>query len=159
MTDTRIAWALRDEYAGTVLQREHDEDPGTEVPKFSGGVISAAARDLNIGELLAEGDGVIVLELPDQAVITALDDYPALKRVPVPEGATPLDTPLEGLKLADLRDRAKALELEGAGGLTKAELAAVLAEVDRRTAAGETVTAGTHVDALRVETHTDAPEA
>lgn len=67
---SQVAFALRSSFEGD---------------DFAGTVNVPGGDMLNVGEALSEGKGVIVTD--DDAVITALDAYPALKRTTVPEGA------------------------------------------------------------------------
>lgn len=137
-TDTRVAFALREEYAGTVLQRETEDDPGTEVPVFGGGLIGAGDRELNIAELLEDGDGTIVVEPAEHPLtLVALDEYPALKRVPVPAGAQAVTTGYADQSATKLRDEAGRRGIAGAGGASKADLLVALEADDARIAAGE----------------------
>lgn len=133
-----IGYELRAAYAGTVLQRTDGDDPGTEVPVFQGGLITAGDRDLNIGELLEEGDGRIYVEDSDAAAILALDEYPALKRTTVADGAeATVNTVAEAYadrNRDELRAEADSRGIEGAKSSNKPELVIALEEHDRRLA-------------------------
>lgn len=118
---------------------------------FLGGVINAGERDLNIAEELEKGNGTItVADDADVRVITALDNYPALKRTTAPDG----DPAVEGedkylrSRVTALRADAKARDLDGAGEADKATLVAALAEHDRILAADEAVAGPLTIDAL-----------
>lgn len=114
-----IAYGLRAEYEGTV-----DTDDGP-IAVFQGGLIRVDdARDLNIAEALEAGGGVIVAEDHDYALVTALDEYPALKRVPAPETQEPTVGRFDGLTALELRAEAVNRDLSTAG--SKAELVARL---------------------------------
>jgi hypothetical protein len=92
MTDT-VAYALREEFTGTVtqvLEADADGKPTKtlEAPKFSGGVIAAGDEDLNLAELLEEGNGVIVVDpTANPLAVVVLDELGVLKRVPPPADA------------------------------------------------------------------------
>lgn len=148
-----IAYELRDAYAGTVLQRETESDPGTEVPYFTGGVINIGpddeTGDLDVRLALDEGDGVIVVEDRDPRVITALDEYAPLKRTAVPEGRESVTlTDYAGAKATTLRGELARRGVRQAGGLTKADAVAALEAFDTVAGRGENVPDGTNVDAL-----------
>jgi hypothetical protein len=146
-----IAYELREEFAGTVEQVEHEGAEPVEVPVFSGGLIAAGetedgkARDLNLRELLDEGDGTIVVEDHDTAAITALDQYPALKRVRVEPDAEPIVGAYNDRNTGDLRTELKRRGIEGAGNLSKDDAVAALERFDSFNPAPP---AGTHVDRL-----------
>lgn len=154
MTDL-LAYALREEFAGTVVQYETQEDAdngnGVEVPAYTGGVISAGDRDVNVRELLDEKpEGVIVVHPSDVALINALEDYPALKRVSaagldLPADVQPVDE-LESSTVAHLRDLAEREGLAGASTARKAELVAAIRA--KRDAVAEAAT-GSEEDKLR----------
>jgi hypothetical protein len=136
-TETRVAFALREEYAGTVLQRETEDDPGTEVPVFTGGLIGAGDRELNVRELLDEGNGTIVIEPAEHPLtLVALDEYPALKRVPVPADA-PVTTGYADQTATKLREEAGRRGIAGAAGASKVDLVPALEADDERIAAGD----------------------
>ena len=123
MSNTAVAYTLREEYAGTIEQVITDPETGAEVervtvPTFTG--------------------GVIVVDANDVGVINALDEYPALKRVAVPDGAT-VTSSLDGLKVADLRRQAELRDLELEAGIKRDELVAGIQAFDRARAAGELV--------------------
>lgn len=126
-----ITYGLRADYAGTVVQYDTEEDKqagnGTEVPVFSGGIVAAGAVDVDVRELLEDpehGDtGTIVVAETATALVNALDQYPALKRLetdaePAEEAITDLDT----LNVGDLRREAGREDLEAYGGLKRDEL-------------------------------------
>lgn len=129
-----VAYALREEYQGTTVQNIDGED--REVPVFTGGVIRAGEDDFDVREALDEGDGVIVVAETSSGLLSALDEYPALKRVAVPEGAAPL-TEYQGAPLGRLRVEAKRRGLDGYSRANREALIAALEEHDRRAAAGE----------------------
>lgn len=100
----KVAYALRAEFAGTVEQHVEASDPRVddstpdspegdglkllEVPVYSGGVIKTGFdEDLDVGLELEEGDGVIVVDASKASLVLALDEHPALKRVPAPADA------------------------------------------------------------------------
>lgn len=106
-----LAYALRAEY----------EDI------YTGGLIVAGDSDFDVKAELDAADGVIVTDSP--AIIQALDDYPALKRVPLPDdwydrqvGGPPVEKPVvDETSKDDLKKQAEDLGLATSG--TKAELA------------------------------------
>jgi hypothetical protein len=135
-----IAFELREAYAGTVTQYATADDEkngnGTEVPRFLGGVIAAGAdSDIDVAEALEEGGGRIVLdEDADPRAITALDEYPPLKRVGSSEGDE-LTVPYSKRKADDLR---KVLAVRGiTGDANKDDLVTVLERHDELSDAGE----------------------
>lgn len=127
-----IAYALREEYAGTVEQ-ETDEGIVT-VPVYTGGVIVVGDRDLNVREALDEGDGTILIEERNAAAAAALDGYLPLKRVKAPADAEPtltLGDSYEDVTVAELRADASSRGLLNAGQARKDELVDALTEHDR----------------------------
>lgn len=141
MSEDLVAFTLREEYVGTVVQKEHEDDPGVEVPAFTGGIIHAGNdRDLDVAEALTE-DGVIVVDLADTQAVAALDSYPPLKRTTVPGNHTilfsePEATPYGQRKVGDLRADADTRGIEGASSAVKDDLIVALSEHDRRLADG-----------------------
>lgn len=113
-----VAFALRADYEDT----------------YAGGLIVADDKDFDVKAELDAGDGVIVTANP--GVIQALTDYPALKRVAVPEDRLPKEQDDNGPTVKELKARAAELELATSG--TKADLierieaaeAAALADAD-----------------------------
>lgn len=154
-----IAYALRSEFAGTVVQYESQEDKdagnGSEVPAYTGGIITAGDRDVDVRELLDSKpyDGVILVDDSDTGLVTALDEVPVLKRVGLETaGVDPAELeltvgPYDGLLKADLVDRARARGLDGASSATKPAIVAALVELDRREAAAAD---GSEADRLRL---------
>ena len=127
-----IAYALREEYAGTVEQ-ETDEGIVT-VPVYTGGVIVVGDRDLNVREALDEGDGTIIIEERNVAAAAALDGYLPLKRVTAPAGAEPtltLGDSYEDVTVAELRADASSRGLLNVSKASKDELVDALTEHDR----------------------------
>jgi hypothetical protein len=113
------AFQLRADLAGTVTvyatQADKDEGNGQEVPAYTGGVIAVGDGEFDLGAALDEGDGTIVVDDADYALVNALDEYPALKRVAAPDaGADEVDD-LDRLGVRDLRRLAGEAGLEGAG--------------------------------------------
>lgn len=148
MSNTAVAYTLREEYAGTIEQVITDPETGAEVervtvPAFTGGVIVIPddrldSDSFDVRARLDEGDGVIVVDANDVGVINALDEYPPLKRVAVPDGAT-VTSSLDGLKVADLRRQAELRDLELEAGIKRDELVAGIQAFDRARASGELV--------------------
>ena len=82
-----IAYALREEYAGTINQAPEGE-PAVEVPVFQGGVVNVGDRRLDLrAELDAAPVGLIAVSAFDSAAIVALDGITALRRVALDEDA------------------------------------------------------------------------
>lgn len=135
-----IAYALRDEYAGTVTQTIDDVD--VDVPAYSGGVIRAGAElDINVLEELEAGGGFIILDERDAGAAVHLDEYPPLERVKAPEGAEPSGSfaelpPYANQGVPELRADAQSRGLANVGAARKAELVAALEEHDLRLAEG-----------------------
>lgn len=126
-----VAYQLRDEYAGDV------EVNGETVPRFTGGPVSVDVdREINIGEALGENDGVIVVDDGDHAMTAALDGYPALKRVAVPEGAEPVEGDYDSRTNNQLRAELNRRGVQGAGNKSHDELVAALEGYDTLNEAG-----------------------
>lgn len=134
-----VAFTLRDEYAGTVVQREDENDEGREVPVFTGGLITVSDQDFDVRAELDAGDGYIVVASGNAALVDALDNYPALKRAASPDGA-PIASGYDSLKVSDLRAELKRRGVEP-GNARKDALVRALTELDL----GETPT---HLDDL-----------
>lgn len=130
MSDLR-AYALRDEYAGTVVQAIDGED--REVPVFSGGLVNGGDNfgDVDVAKLLEEGGGTIVVDPRDPVLAAALDEYPPLKDVPVPDGASPVNDLYSNRGVRWLRAEVKRRGIDGLSKATKDELVAALEEYDR----------------------------
>jgi hypothetical protein len=152
MTDT-VAYALREEYTGTVtqvLEADADGKPTKtlEAPKFSGGVIAAGDEDLNLAELLEEGNGVIVVDpTANPLAVVVLDEIGVLKRVPPPADAAAAVGYRDRTATA-LRERAGARGIAGTGNARHADLVAALEADDARVAAGQPVPPDYSVTAL-----------
>jgi hypothetical protein len=146
-----IVYGLREEYAGTVIQRDKPGDEGVEVPKFSGGVVSIGneGESLDIAEALEEGGGEIVVSDTDQRAVIALDEYPALKRLRTSDD--PPDTPTIGwadrLKV-DLVKEADSRGIEGGAGALKDDLVQALTVHDELIADGGEIPEPLTVDGL-----------
>ena len=126
-----IAYALRDEFTGTVDQRETEDAEPVTVPVFTGGPISVDTdREIHLGEALEEGGGTIVIDDGDGALIVALDGYPALKRVAVPEGAEPVAGDYDSQTNAALRAELNRRGVTGGGNKSHDELVAALEAYD-----------------------------
>lgn len=119
-----IAYRLRADYDGTV------EQDGIEVPIFTGGLIAAGDRDVDVRVELDAGAGTIVVAETDSALVEALDSYPALKRVGAPDDATPVD-PYAGLTVVQLRDEVRLRELTVPAGAKRGELVDALLADDQ----------------------------
>lgn len=133
-----IVYELRESYAGTVEQPNPDDPKGPplEVPYFTGGVISAGDRDIDVRAELDAGDGTIQVAEDDVYAIVALDGYPALKRTtsgtaPPPELAE-RETGYDALKAEQLRGDPRLADVAGTAGARKGELVAALEELDAR---------------------------
>lgn len=138
MTDL-CAYGLRAEYDGTV---ETDlGDGAVTVPKFSGGVLAVAGEDFNVREELDAGEGVIVVDAANVALVNALEEYPALKRVAVtPDLEQRHAAAGDGRSVRELKTALKALEQPVSG--TRAELLARLADAEAAAADTDTGDAG-----------------
>lgn len=134
------AFALREEYAGTVTQTVDGED--REVAIFQGGVVNGGDVDLNIAELLEAGDGTIVVDPRDPVILAALEEYPALKPVGVPDGADPINDRYSSKTLTELRRLAKRAGVEGRSAMSHAELVDALEAHDRGEDPAATTDAG-----------------
>lgn len=125
-----IAYGLRAEYDGTV-----DTPDGT-TPAYQGGVIGVdEAREVNIAEALEAGGGKIIADPGDNALVTALDAYPALKRIAADQDAAPTVARYDGLTSAELRRELAVRDLSPGGA--KAELVDRLEAHDVAVAAGD----------------------
>lgn len=123
----QIAYALRGDYAGTV------EQDGEEVPLFSGGITSAGdAGDLDVAELLEEGGGTIVVDDRDPRIVLALDEFLALKRVPVPDDVKALVGDYDGQPVTTLRGELKRRGVTGGGNLSQDDAVTALKAYDER---------------------------
>lgn len=121
---TLVAYELRSEYAGTTIVydtvEDKEADKGREVPVFQGGTVALSdGSTFNVGDRLAENDGLIVVEESNTFLTDVLNAYGPLKRVPVPEGASP-NADLGDLSKTALKQRAAAAGLKTGG--TKQEL-------------------------------------
>ena len=153
------AYALREAYDGTVVQyatqEDKDADRGVEVPAFTGGVISAGDRDVDVRELLDGTDygpaGRIVVDDADAALVTALDEYPPLKRVDAGDASETADADagdgLEQLKAADLR-RIAGEEL-GLDGVSRASKPALITAIRSKRELIRKAATGSEADKLR----------
>lgn len=106
------------------LRKEFEEN-------FAGG--NFALRDgsaFDVGRALDEGDGTITVNATDDALVSLLDEYAALKRVRGGDTADVTATGYDHLKVADLRDEAARRGLNHQG-LSKAELIDLLTTNDR----------------------------
>lgn len=154
-----VAYELREEFKGTVLQRETEDDPGTEVPKFTGGLVGAGDTELELGKALQEGNGRIVIdETADPLLAAVLDDVGALKRVSTED----VDEPTIGY--ADwpgqrLRDEAGRRGIAGAAGAKVDDLRDALAADDARIQAGHPQPEDYSVHALIAPAPDETPEA
>lgn len=134
-----IAFALRREYQGTTTQVEEDGADPVEVPVFTGGLIAVADdRDLNVGEELEAGDGLVVVDEHDTAALIALDAYPALKRVDAPDDAA-ITGGYDERKATELRAELERRGITGAGQASKADAVTALEALDAIAADGRNV--------------------
>lgn len=101
------------------LRADHVED-------YLGGVLAVGNSSVDVKAALDQGDGVIVVPDTDHQLVAILDDYPPLKRVPVPEEPAAVVDPLEDLSVAELRNQAKSAGVDKTGGLSKDELVAAI---------------------------------
>jgi hypothetical protein len=129
-----VAFALRAEYEGTTTV-ELEDGSTEERPTFAGGVLHADPGDFDVAEQLEAGKGAIVVAARDQRLVDLLDEYPPLKRVPVPAGAKPI-SPYDRQPTDALRHLASLREIDGAGSLSRAKLIRALDRQDRELAAG-----------------------
>lgn len=122
-----IAYGLRAEYDGTV---ELDGEP---VPRYLGGLLAVTgADDFDVRAALDAGDGTIVVDETNAALIRVLDEQPALKRVDPPAGTTALGLAAT-MSTKALREELRSLSLPVGG--SKAELGARLEAARRGDAA------------------------
>jgi hypothetical protein len=138
-----VAFALTEELQGTVSIETGEGDPG-EVPVFGGGVLAVGDGDFHVRDELEAGGGTIVVPSIDATLIDLLEAYPALKRVPVPDGAEPLN-PYRRRTLEDLRHIKSLRDFDGVAGASREDLEARLFAHDCAQAAGEPAT----VEAIR----------
>jgi hypothetical protein len=158
-----LAYALREELAGTVVQYETQKDKdagnGVEVPAFTGGVIAAGERDVDVRDLLDADPhpGVIIVDPADTALVNALEAYPALKRVAAPDGdVQPIDE-LEAETVTRLRHIAR-VEL-GLDGAARANKPALVEAIRAKRAALAEAATGSEADKLRASELTSVEDA
>lgn len=125
------AFALRSDYEGTV------EQDGEQVPKFGGGLLAVGDGDFDVAEELLKGDGTIVVPVTDQRLLDLLDQYPALKGVTVPAGATATVSPYERRTADEVRMLAGLRDIAGAKSASKERAARALEVHDVALAAGD----------------------
>jgi hypothetical protein len=100
------AYGLRAEYQPT--------DDGE--PRFGGGQLARSdGTTFDLAEALEEGDGTIVVSGADHNLTTLLDSHPALKRIGVPDGASPTTTPYEARNVPTLREDLRTRDLSTQG--------------------------------------------
>lgn len=130
---SHVAYALREDYAGTV------EQDGVQVPLYTGGslAIDDDRQHFDVRAELDDGDGTIVVTETDLPLVIALDQYPPLKRVKVPAGRPPAN-PYAKVNAAGLRARASELGLEVHGQPKVDALRAGLLNADEHIAGGNT---------------------
>lgn len=135
---SQTAFALREDYQGEI---EVELADGTKEQRaiYQGGVLALGPSSVNVGELLEQGNGVIVVEQGQAELVELLAEYGPLKRVGVPDGA-------RAVSLWATRPRAVLLEearrrgLRGYTSLSTDRLAGVLQRQDHE--AGERARAG-----------------
>lgn len=142
-----IAYALREDYAGTVTQN-HADGSTTEAPRYTGGLITIGNDELDVRAALDENDGTIVVTDNAVAAVAALDSYPALKRVAVPRGATPIVTPYDHRPIGDLRHDLSRRAIAGGARVSRERAIAALIAHDDALASGVTPDAPWTVAAL-----------
>src|SRR6059058_4740655 len=100
------------------LRAEHES-------AYAGGVLNVSQdRSFDVGQALQDGSGQIVVDDHDEALLVALDGYPALKRVPAKDAEPTVDQ--YGSMSADqLKDLIKTRALKGVGA-SKDEMRAAL---------------------------------
>lgn len=153
MSDT-VAYALREEFAGTVtqvLEADADGNPTktVDVPAFGGGLIALGDDDeLDLAEALEAGGGIITVDASAKPLaVTILDELPALKRVTTPVGGDPVVGYRDRTVKAN-RDEASNRGIAGASRASAEDLVAALEADDRRAAAGEDLPTDYSVTAL-----------
>lgn len=147
-----IAYGLRAEYEGTANL------DGQDVPVFGGGLLALdGGESLDVAEALRAGDGRIVVDDTDAALILRLDAYPALKRVAA-EGSVPTVGRYDRSSVSDLRAELRLRDLPAGG--SRDELVARLEAADHPTAeATAEAQAGAADEGRAGSTTTDGPEA
>lgn len=165
-TEQAVAFGLREEYAGTVTQFETEEakeaGKGTEVDLFTGGLLHVGTdgEELDVKAALEAGDGVIVVDPATSPILlTRLDEYPALKRVPVPAGAAPLTGGYADRTAAELRDELKRRGITGAGSTAKPELVTALEHIDTAGGYPDGTTIAEVLEDAAAEDNTNGEEA
>lgn len=156
-----VAFALRAEFEGHVDVELEDGSTETR-PKYAGGLLAVGDGDLDVGQALEDGDGTIVLYAHDSRAVDLLEAYPAVKRVAVPAGASPIN-PYARRTHDDLKLQASLRDLEGVGNASKTRLAEVLlahdAELAAGVAPGDAAIAAAHSDASPQSDETSPPPA
>jgi hypothetical protein len=100
------------------------------------GVLAVGDSSLDVRAALEDGKGVLVVSDGDTLTQAVLDEYPALKRVRVPDDPTGgLTDSLEGLPASALRDEARERGLKAGG--SKDELLAAIRTHDANAAGDE----------------------
>ena len=89
-----------------------------------------------VGQALEEGDGVIVTS--DVSKIDSLRAWGAVEATDLPDDFTPPADPVDkGASLADLKERATELDIDGRSGMNKAELTQAIADAEAQAQASE----------------------
>jgi hypothetical protein len=134
------AFALRKEYEGTVTVFDTAEDEaagnGREVPKYGGGVFNVSGRSVNLGELVEQGGGKVVIDDNDGALLATFEENPAFKEVAVQDDE-PTASEYDALSRSELRERAHQRGFQGAGNLRADDLRSLLKEHDAAQQAGD----------------------
>lgn len=164
MSDT-VAYALREEYAGTVtqvLEADADGNPTktVDVPAFGGGLIALGDDDeLDLAEALEAGGGTITVDASAKPLaVTILDELPVLKRVRAPIDADVKVGYRDRTAKAN-RDEASNRGIAGAARASAEDLVAALEADDARAAAGEDPPIPYSVEGLTVRDENATPEA
>lgn len=129
-----VAFALTADYEGTV------EIEGEQVPVFGGGLLNVGDGDFDVAQALDAGGGTIAVHAGDAPLIGLLDEYPALKRVAVPEDATPVSR-YDRVSTSALREQASVRDIDGAGGAARGAVVDALERQDVAIAEGDLATA------------------
>jgi hypothetical protein len=128
------AFALREEMKGETEVELADGTTETR-PTYGGGVLAIGGTSIDVGELLEENDGVLVVENGQASLVELLKAYGPLKEIAPPKGAKILSL-YSTWPRAALLDEARRRELVGYTRLNSATLVAVLQRQDAERGAG-----------------------
>lgn len=117
-----LAYALRADYEGI----------------FRGGILALDGdRSFDTAQALEEGDGTIIVDDANIPLVLALDAFPALKRVSLPDNARVSQSAYDAHHLNALRHELRRRGIKVRGNITKQAAIDALVEHDNRLQAGD----------------------